>query len=557
MTSASAEPEILSSAQRWLITVTVMLGALSAALATTIINVAIPQIQGAFGMSQDHAQWLFSGTLAAVTATMMLNAWLMQSFGERNTFVAALGIFLAASVVGGLAPNAAILIACRIAQGAMAGVMMPLAMYTLFRIFPPDKRGQAMGIYGIGIVLAPVFGPTVGGMLIDAFNWRYVFFMTVPTSIIGIVAGILYMPGKEPGAQRTRLDWQGFLIMLAFMGCLLVGLSNGQREGWGSSTILRLLIAAALLLVGFLVWESRTSHPLLDLRIFSNRRFAAASAVAFTIGLGLFGFTYLVPQFAQTVQRFTPTDSGLMMMPGGLALAIVFPLAGRLGDRLPPHQPVFVGLFCFSVCAYLMSRLDVNSSFWHISLLILFSWISIGLVNPPLNAGALRSLNPELLGQGSGMINFFRQLGGAIGVNLLTVMMDRRTFFHSDALTQLQSPANPETAEFLRLTGQLLAQGGASEDLQQSGALHFLGQVISAQASAMGFQDGFMIISILFAITLIPAWAMGVVGRPEGSPLGGRPEGSPLGGRPEGSPLGGRRQQTGLPGPIVPATPAY
>ncbi len=522
MTSASAEPELPSSAQRWVITVTVMLGALSAVLATTIINVAIPQIQGAFGMSQDDAQWLFSGTLAAVTATMMLNAWLVQSFGQRNTFVGALTLFLAASVMGGLAPNAAILIACRIAQGAMAGVIQPLAMYTLFRIFPPEQRGQAMGIYGIGIVLAPVFGPWVGGVLIDAFNWRYVFFMMTPISVIGIVAGLLYMPGKEPGARRTPLDWQGFLMMLACMGCLLIGLSNGQREGWDSSTVLGLLSAAALLLVGFLAWEFHTPHPLLEMRIFSNRRFAAASTVAFTIGLGLFGFTYLIPQFAQKIQLFTPTESGLIMMPGGLALAIVFPLAGRLGDRLPPHQPVFVGLLCFSISSYLMSGLDVNSSFWHFSLLILLSWISIGFVNPPLNAGALRSLSPDLLGQGSGLINFFRQLGGAIGVNLLTSMLDRRTFFHSDALTDWQSPANSATAEFLKLTGQLLAQGGASENLQQSGALDFLGRVIYAQASTSGFQDGFMIVSALFVVTLIPAWAMGVVGRPEGSPLGGR-----------------------------------
>lgn len=514
MNAANTGVEAMSASQRWVITVTVMLGALSAVLATTIINVAIPQIQGAFGMSQDHAQWLFSGTLAAVTAAMMLNAWLLDRFGQRNVFVGALVLFLGASVMGGFAPNESVLIAARIAQGAMAGILQPLAMYTLFRIFPVDQRGQAMGIYGIGIVLAPVFGPWVGGMLIDAFDWRYVFFMMTPISIIGILAGILYMPGREPSAGNKRLDWLGFMIMLTFMGCLLLGLSNGQREGWGSNYILGLLGSAALLLVVFLIWEARgAAHPLMDLRIFSNRRFAAASAVAFTIGLGLFGFTYLVPQFAQTIQSFTPTDSGLIMMPGGLALVVVFPLAGRLGDRLPPHQPVFAGLFGFAVCAFLMSRLDVNSSFWQIAMLILFGWVSIGFVNPPLNAGALRSLSAEQLGQGSGLINFFRQLGGAIGVNLLTVMVDRRTLFHSDMLTDWQSSANQATAEFLRLSRSLLAQGGAPEGLQQSGALDYLGKVVAAQASTMGFQDGFMIVAVLFSITLIPAWAMGVVGR--------------------------------------------
>jgi predicted MFS family arabinose efflux permease len=231
--------------------------------------------------------------------------------------------------------------------------------------------------------------------------------------------------------------------------------------------------------------------------------------VAALFGVGLFGSTYLVPLFVQTVQHLTPYEAGLMLMPAGLMMGVMMPVAGYMSDRFAARNLIVAGLLCLAVSSWWLAGVDANLSFWFIAWCVVLSRIGLSLIKPALNLAALRSLRPELLGQGAGMINFSRQLGGAFGVNLLSVILDRRTFFHSDAMTSLQTAGNSATAELLRQIQALLAQGGASADLQSSGALHFLGRVVYAQAYTMGFRDSFLVIAIIFVLGLIPAWIMG------------------------------------------------
>ena len=494
---------------RWLATITVMLGTISAMLTTTTVNVAIPDIMGAFGIGQERAQWLSTSALAAMTVAMLLNAWLIRRFGQRKTFVGALGVFIAALVLAGLSPNESVLIFCRIAQGAVAGLMQPFSVYTLFRVFPSEQRGTAMGFFGISVILGPALGPTVGGILIDYFNWRYVFFLAVPFSVIAILLGSLFMPEREELEAPSGFDWTGFLLMSFALACLLTGLSNGQREGWYSGHILILLGLAVVAGVAFLAWELHASQPLVDLRVLANARFAAASSIAFIFGAGMFGSSYLVPLFVQTVQGFTPLEAGLLLMPGGFVLGLFFPIGGYLSDRIPARGLIVAGLLCVSVSAYWLGSVDANTSFWTIARCVVTSYVGLALIKPALIVAALRPLRPELLGQGAGLINFSRQLGGALGVNLLSVVLDRRTFFHSNALANLQTAANSGTAEFLRRMQDLLAQAGVPPDLQLPGALHFLDRVVYAQAYTFGFRDSFLIVAFVFALALIPAWIVG------------------------------------------------
>lgn len=494
---------------RWLATVTVMLGTVSAVLTTTSVNVAIPDIMGAFGIGQDRAQWLSTGTLAAMTVGMLLNAWLMATFGQRATFVGALAVFIVALLLAASSPNDTVLIFCRIAQGAVAGIMQPLSMYTLFRVFPPDKRGTAMGFFGVSVILGPALGPTLGGVMIDHFNWRAIFYVAVPVSALGMLLGSLFLPGREETAKRLRFDWPGLFLLTTALACLLTGLSNGQREGWNSDCIITLFSVAIFSAVGFIVWELRAPQPLVNLKVLTNPQFTGAATVACIFGVGLFGSTYLVPLFVQTVQHLTPYAAGLLLMPGGLILAVFLPLGGYLSDRVPARPLIIAGLLCFAVSTYWLARVDVNTSFWLIAWCVVISRIGLGLIKPALNLAALRSLRPELLGQGAGMINFARQLGGAFGVNLLSVVLDRRTAFHSDILTSLQTAANSTTTEVLRLVEQALARAGVAPDLQAAGALHYLGRMIHAQAYTLGFRDSFLVVAIVFGLGLIPAWMMG------------------------------------------------
>jgi len=259
----------------------------------------------------------------------------------------------------------------------------------------------------------------------------------------------------------------------------------------------------------FIAWELRILHPLVELRVFAGAGFVAAACVAFIMGAGLFGTIYLVPLFVESIQGFTPLMAGLLLMPPGLVMGIFLPVGGYLTDRLPADRLIMVGLVFFAVSCYWFGAVDVNTPFWQLVWWVMLGRIGMALINPALNVAAMRAVHTEHLGQGAGMINFCRQLGGAFGVNLLSVMLDRRTLIHSNALTGAQTAANSATAELLRNIKELLTQSGAPPDLQASGALHYLGRVIYSQAYMLGFRDSFLICGAAFVLALIPAWIMG------------------------------------------------
>lgn len=495
-------------AYRWFATVTVMLGTISAVLTTTSVNVAIPDIMGAFGIGQDRAQWLSTGTLAAMTVGMLLNAWLMQRFGQRNVFVGSLALFIVALLLAGLAPNENVLIFSRIVQGAVAGILQPLAMYTLFRVFPPDQRGIAMGFFGMSVILGPAIGPTLGGVLIDLFNWRFIFFAPMAISMLAIIIGGLFLPGREGNNKRARFDWTGFVLLSIAIATLLTGFSNGQREGWNSDYVLLLFGIAVSTGCCFIVWSLKVDAPLVNLRVFANPRFAAASAIALIYGAGIFGSTYLVPLFVQTIQHATPLAAGLLLMPAGLVMGALMPIGGYMSDRVSPTVLIITGLLFFAVSAFWLASVDTNMPFWTIAWAVVLSRIGMSLIKPALNLTAMRAVEPELLSQGAGMINFVRQLGGAFGVNLLSVLLDRRTFFHSDTLTAMQTAANSTTLELLRHMEALFARAGVPENLQGPAALDYLGKVVHAQAYTMGFRDSFLVVAIVYVIAIIPVWFM-------------------------------------------------
>src|SRR5690606_23240708 len=436
-------------AYRWLATGTVMVATIAVVLSTTIVNVAIPDVMGAFGVSQVQAQWISTGFLAAMTATMLLTDWADKAFGQRTTMMGALALFMIGSVLGGIAPDETILTIARVIQGAAAGVVQPLAMILLFQVFPPDQRGAAMGIFGIGVVLAPALGPWIGGLLIDSFSWRYVFYLGIPFAVIGILLSNLFLPTRAQAGPRPGFYWGGMVLLCIFLGTLLNGLTNAQRQGWTSDPIL-LQFAIAIVAAGaFVWWEIRTAKPMLDLRLFANLPFSAAALVSFIMGAGLFGSTYLVPLFVQTIQGLSPTQAGLLLMPSGFVLVLIFPLAGRLSERVPEGYLIGGGMLIFAWSSYLTASVSIDTTFWTLVWWTVLSRIGLGLVFPSLTAGSLKVLPRELVGQGSGAVNFVRQLGGAFGVNLLAVFLERRTMLHADALAATQTSDNPATMDLL------------------------------------------------------------------------------------------------------------
>lgn len=487
----------------WFAVATAMMGSFATLLTGTIINVAIPEVMGAFGIAQDRAQWLSTGFLAAGTVTMLLSAWCVDAFGARFTYVSAMLVFLFGSVLGGVAPNPEVLILARVIQGAASGILGPLSMVINYQIFPVQHRGFAMGVFGIGVVLAPALGPTLGGLLIDNYDWRYVFFLAVPFSLISVPLAMMFMPERDGSGAIPRFDWTGVVLSSIFLVTFLTALTNGQREGWESEYIVGLFGTSTICLTLFIWWESHVAHPMLNLRLFLHGRFLAAAVVTFVIGVGLYGSTFILPLFLQTLQGLPPTDSGLLMLPAGLAMALFFPIAGTLSDRIQPRWVIIAGLVLFGISSWLMRVVDVNTPYALLLAWALIGRIGLALLFPSLNAASLSSLPLHLLGQGSGAINFLRQMGGAFGVNMLSIFLAERgaEFSHQLTLTQASRPATLEMLHQLQDTifGQRLPFL-----MEFPMSFGFLSRAIYSQALTMAFREGFVLVAVVFFLSILP-----------------------------------------------------
>ena len=502
-----------ADASRWLVTVGGLLGAMSTVLSATMVNVAVPSIMGAFGVGQDLAQWAATAFLATMVASQLLNSWAVQAFGQRNSFCIALVIFAAGALIAAGAPNIETLVFGRILQGFAAGLVQPLVLAAVVAVFPPERRGMAVGIYGMAVTLAPSFGPWIGGVAIDALSWRQMFLVPLPLVAVAFLMGFLYMPSKPFSWRLPAFDWVGYALVSLALLCVMSAIGNGQRWGWSSDlTVLGFVvgIAAALL---FVASQRRAGNPLLDVSLFGDLRFTSAMFIAFAFGAGNFATNYAIPVFMQTVQGFTASDAGAVLVPAGLVLVVLIPLSGRLADKVPAHLPIITGCVLFAIAAWLLSDADVNTAFWRLAAFAVISRFALGLVMPNMGKVAMTAVSAGKLNQAAGTYNFIRQMGGAFGVNLTAVTLELSTARHADLLTATQTPDNQQSVTLLARIAELLHRGGVPDAVLAPGALDYLGRVIYAQARTLGFQDAFFHICFAFVLALVPAWFLGRAGR--------------------------------------------
>lgn len=453
---------------RWLATITVMLGTMSVVLASTIINVAIPTIMVEFQLAQDQVHWLATGFLAAMTVGMLLNAWCAQRFGARGAYLLAMGLFIAVSLIGAVSEQFSLLVAARVGQGLLAGLIQPLAMITIFQVFPYNRRGQAMGIYGLGVVLGPAIAPAIGGVLVDTLSWRAVFLVVLPACVVGMAMAWRYLPGKDREAPPLRLDIAGVLLLAVGMTAVLWGLANGHRRGWVDPLLLVALPGGVITLVLFVLWQRHTRQPLMDLRVFRYPGFTGSFLMSMVIGAGVFASTYVTPLYFQQVLGESAASAGLMLMPAGLAMAFTFPVAGHLTDRFSETRIMLAGLLLFALNMVLMAGASLTTSAVWLVWWTLLGRVGLGLMMPPSSTGALGLLPPWLIPQGSGIFNFARQIGGALGVNLCALCIQ----FFSDRYGQTDPAAS------------------------------------LARAFESGFDRAFWLLLIVFLLALWPLYAM-------------------------------------------------
>ena len=435
---------------RWLLMLSVMVGTMASLMSATVVNVAIPGMSHAFALNQERAQWVSSGFMVAMTVSMLTTPWLLARFGYRRTYDGTMVLLLLGGIAGGLAPWFPLVLAARVAEGLAAGVVQPIPAIIMMRAFAPSEQGRASGMFGMGVVLAPALGPSIGGILVDLWGWRSIFFMVVPFCLASIWLAHRYIPESAPGGVQAgkhaaALDWRGLLLGAAGTLALLNGLLEIRGGNRWVAIGLLLVAVAAFGVMG--LWlrraKARGQDALLDPAVFRHRSYAIGSIVAFIYGIGLYGSTYLLPVFMQLGLQLPASHVGTILLPSGIVLAITIGIAGRLTRRLPTHLMVSGGLALLAASFALMPTVDLQTG-----LALLVAWailgrIGLGFVLPSLNLGAMRPLDKGEIPQGASLINFLRMLGGAAGVSLCAIVLEWRLAAHGATL------AGPTSAQRL------------------------------------------------------------------------------------------------------------
>jgi EmrB/QacA subfamily drug resistance transporter len=445
LTAATTLSDRTHPRYRWLLLLSVMVGTMASIMSSTIVNVAIPDLSRHFTLGQERAQWVSSGFMVAMTVSMLTTPWLLARYGYRRTYIGTMLLLMAGGIVGGSSNHFTLVLAARVAEGLAAGIVQPIPAIVILRAFEPHEQGRASGIFGMGVVLAPAVGPSIGGVLVDLFGWRSIFFMVVPFCLASLWLAWKFVPVTAPGGVAARrgnmLDWRGLVLGSAGTLCLLNGLV--ELHGGGAAAGV-LLLGAVAALVAFLAWQRRLKagggEPLMDLALFGYRSFAMGSIVAFIYGTALFGSTYLLPVYMQLALGLAPSYVGTILLPAGLLLAVTIALVGRLADRQPMHLLVSIGLALLAASFALMVTIGLGTAIWLLVAWAILGRIGLGFILPSLNLGSMRALDRRLIPQGSSAINFVRTLGGAAGVSLCGIVLEWRVAAHGDSL------ANPVTS---------------------------------------------------------------------------------------------------------------
>lgn len=418
---------------RWRVLITVMLGTMASIMASTIVNVALPDMARVFSLGQERAQWLSAGFMAAVTVAMLTTPWWLGRFGYRRTYFAAVWLLLVGGVAGGFSTSFEMVLAMRVVEGFAAGVMQPIPPVIVLQIFGRQEQGRAMGVFGFGVVLAPALGPSVGGVLVELWGWRSIFFVVVPFCLAAFAMGRTYLPHSSPGADTVgAFDRRFDLPGLALLAIAVVTGMNGLVHLHAPSVQAYGLLAVSALAAGAFIWRQRhAEHPLMEFKLFDLRAFRMGACVAFIYGMALFGSTYLVPVFMQIGLGLPPSQAGAVLLPAGIVLAFMLPLGGRLADHYPFNKLVAIGIALLTLSFWLMALVGLETSLWVITAFAIVGRIGLGTVLPSLNLGAIRRLPMHHVSHGSSAINFLRQLGGAVGVSMAGIFLEWRLQVHA------------------------------------------------------------------------------------------------------------------------------
>jgi DHA2 family multidrug resistance protein len=431
-----------------------MLGVIMAIIDSSIVNVALPNMAGNLGAATDEISWVATGYILANVVVMPLNGWLTALLGRKKFYATSLTIFTVSSFLCGTAHDVTTLVIWRIVQGIGGGALQPTAQAILFESYPPAKRGAAMAIFGLGAMVGPAIGPTLGGAIVDNYAWPLIFYINIPIGIVAFVMTMLFIRDPDYITKPERgADWIGLGAMTAGIASLQYVLERGQREDWfNSNSIVILSILSVVALTFFIVRELRDPHPFVDLRVFGSRSFTAAAIIGTVSGFGLYGLNLVLPLFFQNVLGFDALQTGMALLPGAIATAISMPIAGRLTSVLDPRLEISIGLAMFAVGSWWMGDLNQYAGFWDIFWPRTLQGFALGFLFVPLTTSALAEISRSAMSNATGLYTLVRQLGGSLGIALLLLIEERREDFAQQTLAASVTLSNPAVSNMLATT---------------------------------------------------------------------------------------------------------
>ena len=496
----------------WAIALTVTLATFMEVLDTSIANVALPHIAGGLSASIDEATWILTSYLVSNAIVLPASAWASTVLGRKRFYMSCVALFTISSALCGLAPSLSALILFRIMQGAGGGGLQPSEQGILADTFPPERRGMAFAVYGMAVVLAPAIGPTLGGWITDNYNWRWIFYINVPVGLLSLFLTrrmIEDPPHLKEATRRAyseglRIDYVGLMLLVLTFGPFQVMLDKGEELDWFQSHFIVALAATAAvsLLVG-IAWELYQKRPIVNLRLMSNRHFAISCVLMLSFGSIIYSTTTLLPEFVQVMMGYTAELAGLMISPGGLVILVFMPLVGALLGRIDARWVIVIGFGISALSIYHMTGIDLQMSFGHGMMLRIYQSIGLAFLFVPLNTIAYVGVPAESNDQVSGLINLMRNVGGSVGISLLSAAVTSRTQVHQDTLSLHTSSYDPAFRESLSGLGPTLARAGFSTPDATHQALARMYQTVMGQAQTLAYLDVFWLLAML-CVAMIP-----------------------------------------------------
>jgi DHA2 family multidrug resistance protein len=499
----------------WVIALVVTMATFMEVLDTSIANVSLPHIAGNLSVSQDESTWVLTSYLVSNAIVLPISGWISSKVGRKRFYMTCVAVFTTSSLLCGVAPSLGWLIFFRVLQGIGGGGLGPSEQAILVDTFPPARRGMAMAVYGMAVVLAPAIGPTLGGFITDNFSWRWVFFINIPVGILSLILTnrVVTDPPhirqeRERSAGMGGIDWVGLGLISTGLACLEVVLDKGQEEDWfHSSFITGFTVVAAVSLVSFVFWENGHDNPIVDLKMFRRRSFAVANAMMLMLGIALFGSTVLLPQYLQVLMGYSAQQAGMALSPGGLVVIALLPLVGRLVSKVDTRLLVAFGFAVLSGSMFYMSRtINLQMDFATAVELRAFQSVGMAFLFVPIQTISYAGVPPQKNNQVSGIMNLSRNMGGDIGIAFVTTLIARRVQAHQSTLSAHVTAYDWAYQSRLRAIEHALEQAGSTSFGATRQATAAMYRQLIQQSTQLAYLDALRILAIATAIMVPLVW---------------------------------------------------